>query len=205
MRRQLTMATIAARQSARTTTAATTIPSQRTSLLISPSPRARAPAASRRSLCRLPLDRSTKAAPGLFVVTVDEKWTLGFGRRQDRQERHRLLRGVVNRVHDVLANERALPRFERPLLAIHPLLRDAIDHVDDLFARRVIVKPVAGAGPHRDPDQRELLRVGEARSRQPPVLAPGRQLDLCVPGIDETKRVVRSCCSCHLITASGCA
>ena len=91
------------------------------------------------------------------------KGPVGLGRRQDRQERHGLLRSVVNRVHDVLANEGALPRPERPLLTIHPLLGDAVDHVDDLFARRVIVELVASAGPHRDPDQRELFRVGEAR------------------------------------------
>src|SRR6187549_3491339 len=164
MRRQLTTATNAAARSTRARTAATTIPIHRNSLPISRSPRARACATSG---CWRRLLRGAgfpKAAPGLFVVTIDQEGAFGLGRRQDRQERHRLLRGVVNRVHDVLTNERALPCLEGPFLAIHPLLGDPVDHINDLLARRMVVKPMAGAGPHRHPDQRELSGVGEPRS-----------------------------------------
>ena len=127
--------------------------------------------------------------PRFLVVAVDQERSLGLRRRQDRQESHRLLRRVEDGMDDLLGDERAVAGPQLLLLSIHPLLGDAVDDVDDFFARRMVVEIVAGAWTHRDAHQRQQLCAGQRRFRQPPVLAPGGELHAGGLCRDEAQRL----------------
>jgi hypothetical protein len=103
--------------------------------------------------------------PRFLVVAIDQERSLGLRRRQNCQERHRLLRRVEDRMDDLLGDERAVAGVQLLLLSIYPLLGDAVDDVDDFFAGRMVVEVVAGAWPHRDAHQRQQLRAGQRRFR----------------------------------------
>src|SRR6185295_7633417 len=89
------------------------------------------------------LERLPEILPGLLVVHVHQEGPLRRRGRQDRQERDRLLRRVVDAVHDLLRDEGRLVRLQDLLLRPHPLLAQAVEDVDDLLARRVVVELVA--------------------------------------------------------------
>jgi len=69
----------------------------------------------------------------------------------------------VYRVHHAFRDEGDFPRFEAAFLPIDPLLGHAIQHVDDLLPRRMVVKLVTGARAHPDADERQLFRVRQTR------------------------------------------
>ena len=108
-------------------------------------------------------ERLAEAAPRFVVVAVEQKRAFRLGRREDRQEGHRLLRRVVDRVHHALRDECDLPRLEPALLTVDPLLGDAFHDVDDFLPRRMVVELVTGAGPHPDAHQRQLFRIRQPR------------------------------------------
>jgi hypothetical protein len=93
--------------------------------------------------------------------------------------------GVVSAVDDIDGDMSGVAGLEPAGLSVDPLLRGAFDDVDDLFQGGVAMELVSLAGRHGDPDEHELLSLGEAGSGDPLVRAPGQMFDLDVIALDE--------------------
>ena len=95
--------------------------------------------------------------------------------------------GVVGAMDHIDRDVRQVAGTEQAFLAIDPLLGLAFDDIDDFLQRGVPMELVGLAVGHGDPHEQEFLGLGQARSTEPFMRAPGELLDLDVIGLDESE------------------